>query len=390
MLRRNICGIEFENPFLLASAPPTANIDSIRKAFALGWGGAVLKTISSESLEIRDASPRFGVLKDGRRTVGFQNIELLSRHPLSYWQDGIAALKRDFPSKVIIASIMAPVVKEEWQHLVTLLQKLPVDAFELNFSCPHGMPEQGLGMAIGTNASLSAEITGWVKEAAKIPVFVKLTPNVTAITEIARAVAEAGADGITAINTVGCIIGVHLDTLEPLPNVGGLSAFGGYSGKAVKPIGLKAVASIAQQERLPILGVGGISSWQDAVEYMALGAHAVQVCTEVMLNGYGVIKGMLNGLEEYMESRNLTDLTAIVCKALPKIVAHEALDKSLLRKAQIQGDLCNACRKCETICEESGSQAIQYQDGHMKVMEDRCDGCGLCALICPTQAIIHM
>ena len=284
-LKTSVMGIDFENPFILASAPPTARIDSIDKAFELGWGGAVLKTITPDDLEMIEASQRYASWKNGTKVCGFENIELLSHLTVQQWLDGIEFLRRKHPTKVQIASIMAPVVKEEWQNLVRTLNKASIDAFELNFSCPHGMPEKGIGMAIGTNAEISSMITKWVKEVAEKPVFVKLSPNVTNIAEIAEAVENAGADGISAINTVQSMMGVDLDTFVPMPNVNGKSTFGGYSGASVKPIGLRCVAQIRQKSDLPILGIGGISNWHDAAEYMTVGADVVQVCTEVMING---------------------------------------------------------------------------------------------------------
>jgi dihydropyrimidine dehydrogenase (NAD+) subunit PreA len=382
--------IVFENPFILASAPPTARIEGIEKAFSLGWAGAVLKTIPPDSMEIHDVSPRFHVLKSATKDViGFENMELLSRKSQQYWKDGISVLKKKFPSKVIIASIMAQTDKQSWQNLVFDLEQSPLDAFELNFSCPNGLPEKKMGMAIGTDAELSATITKWVKEVAKAPVFVKLSPNVTDIKEIAEVVAASGADGISVINTVQCLIGVDLDTLSPLPDVGGHSTFGGYSGRSVKPIGLRCAAQAGEASNLPILGMGGISSWEDAVEYIAIGADAVQICTEVMLNGYGVIKKMLDGLENYLNSKNLSSLCAIKGKALQKLASHESLERNHIKTPVIDESLCAGCHKCVMICDESGYQAIELTSFgvHPVVNKEKCDGCGLCGCVCPRGAI---
>ncbi|MBR2069443.1 MAG: hypothetical protein IJ877_06760 [Candidatus Gastranaerophilales bacterium] len=243
-LTTSILGIEFENPFLLASAPPTASIESIDKAFEMGWGGAVLKTITPDDLEMIEASPRYAIMKEKGRVIGFQNIELLSHKTVQYWVDGIKYLKEKHPTKVIIASIMAPVKREEWQELIRIFNDTPIDAYELNFSCPHGMPERNIGMAIGTSAEISILITSWVKAIATKPVFVKLTPNVTSITWIANAVERAGADGLAAINTVQSFMGINLETLEPVLNIDGYSTYGGLSGVAVKPIGFRCVAQL--------------------------------------------------------------------------------------------------------------------------------------------------
>ena len=386
-LKTSVMGIDFENPFILASAPPTARIDSIDKAFELGWGGAVLKTITPDDLEMIEASQRYASWKNGTKVCGFENIELLSHLTVQQWLDGIEFLRRKHPTKVQIASIMAPVVKEEWQNLVRTLNKASIDAFELNFSCPHGMPEKGIGMAIGTNAEISSMITKWVKEVAGKPVFVKLSPNVTNIAEIAEAVENAGADGISAINTVQSMMGVDLDTFVPMPNVNGKSTFGGYSGASVKPIGLRCVAQIRQKSDLPILGIGGISNWHDAAEYMTVGADVVQVCTEVMINGYAVVKAMKQGLLDYLESKGFASPADLKNRAIANLSAHEKLDKSKQVYPHINDDLCVKCSKCVTVCDESEHSALSLQNGHIEVNRDNCVGCSLCSHACPKSAI---
>ena len=386
-LHTRILGIDFENPFLLASAPPTALVESIECAFDMGWGGAVLKTITPDGLEMNEASPRYSALYNKKNIVGFQNIELLSHHSVAYWCEGITRLKQKYPHKVIIASVMAPVQKEAWQDLVKTLNNTPADAFELNFSCPHGMPEKGIGMAIGTDAQVSAQITRWVKQVAQKPVFVKLSPNVTDITAIARAVEDAGADGLAAINTVQGFMGINLQTLRPILNGQGKTTVGGCSGSMIRPIGLRCVAQIRQKSQLPILGQGGISSWEDAAQYIAVGADAVQVCTEVMLNGYKVIGPMLKGLQAYLDEKGFTDINALKNKAVELITTHEALQKRPLSYPQISNDTCVRCGKCITICHESEHQALQLMDGQVCVDKTRCVGCGLCRMVCPAGAI---
>lgn len=386
-LKTSVLGIDFENPFILASAPPTAKIESIDKAFTLGWGGAVLKTITPDNLEMIEASQRYATWKIGNKVCGLENIELLSHLTIQQWLDGIKYLKQKHPTKVIIASIMAPVVKEEWQNLVQTFNASEIDAFELNFSCPHGMPEKGIGMAIGTSSEISAMITKWVMEVAKKPVFVKLSPNVSDIAKIARVVEDAGANGFAAINTVQSLMGVDLDTFEPMPNVNGKTTFGGYSGISVKPIGLRCVAQIRQTSDLPILGIGGIANWRDAAEYMCVGADVVQVCTEVMINGYAIIGPMKQGLLNYLESKGFNSPADLKNRAIANLSAHETLNKQKQVYPHIDDNLCIKCGKCVTICDESEHSALALVDGHISVNHDACVGCSLCSHVCPKSAI---
>lgn len=388
-LRVTVGTLQFENPFILASAPPTADGIFIRRAFDLGWAGAVIKTVKPDEMSIEDVSPRFGVLRDGKGSIiGFENFELVSKRDTAYWIDEIRKLKKEYPEKVLIASIMADIKEESWQNLSRAMEAAGADALELNFSCPHGMPERGIGAAIGQDAHISSMITGWVKQAAGIPVIVKLSPNVTDIRGIAGAVQEAGADALAAINTVQSLIGVDIETLEPLPSVGGFSTYGGYSGLAVKPIGLRCVSQISQSAKIPVYGIGGISRWQDAVEYIAVGAGAVQVCTEVMLNGFAVIQPMLKGLEAYMQRKGIKNLSEICGLASRKMVSHESLSRRTVARAEIvDTGACIVCKKCATACSESGYKAIYSAQDSVAIDPDKCDGCSLCSIVCPRQII---
>lgn len=263
------------------------------------------------------------------------------------------------------------------------------DAIELNFSCPHGMPERGVGAAIGQHADLVWELTHVVRGVVEIPLIVKLTPNVTDIIPIARAATEGGADILSAINSVQCLMGVNLDTLEPLPSVGGCSTYGGYSGPAIKPIGLRVVSQIAQELPVPIMGIGGISSWQDAADYIAVGASAVQVCTAVMWNGAGIIRDMTAGFSGYLADKQIPDPNALRCRALPRIGTHASLSRDSSRYAYRESpEQCISCGHCVIACRDGGYHAISVIERHVTIDKDTCDGCGLCSLVCSGGVIV--
>ena len=384
-LQTVFCGILLENPCILSSASPTHSKESIAQALKLGWAGAVTKTCAPDNLITADAANRFAVLRNTEGEIsGFENIEGLTQNPLTYWENAVRELKQDFPSKVIIASIMADSSRDSWQDLARRMEAAGADAIEMNLSCPHFRLEDDMGASIGKNEDKSAMITGWVKAAVKIPAIVKLTPNVSNIQDVATAVVKAGADALAAINTVQCLMGVDIDTFEPLPVVNGHSAFGGYSGSAVKPIGLRCVAQIAQVTNVPIHGIGGIATWQDVVEYIAVGASCVQICTAVMLNGYQIITPLLQGLETYADRKGLHNLSEITGAALPKIVAREQLNLQWkVRSTVVAPEKCIHCAKCIVACSESGKTALSFVDKKITVDLERCDGCSLCTHVCP-------
>jgi dihydropyrimidine dehydrogenase (NAD+) subunit PreA len=387
---RTVCGsLSFENPFVLASAPPTASYEMIRKAFGLGWGGAVTKTIKPDSFVVSDVSPRFNAISSRvGDVIGFENIELVSKRELAYWIDTIGKLKREFPRKPVIASIIGDTERGSWAALAEAVESAGADAVELNFSCPHGMPEKGVGAAIGQSAAISARVTGWVRAATKLPVIAKLTPNVTDVRPIAKAVADAGADMIAAINTVESLTGVDLESLVPQPSVGGFSTYGGYSGRAVKPIGLRVVSQVAGSVDLPVLGIGGVSQWSDAAEYIALGASVVQVCTEVMLKGFGIIDGLRSGLSEYLDRKGLASPTELRGAALGKLRPHEVLERDARRIPRVfDSESCVRCGRCAVACADGGYGAISLSGGAVRFDYAKCDGCSLCSHVCPAGAI---
>ncbi|MFN2548545.1 MAG: NAD-dependent dihydropyrimidine dehydrogenase subunit PreA, partial [Myxococcales bacterium] len=274
--------LQFDNPFMLASGPPGTNGKVIAKSFDLGWGGVVIKTISLDASKVINTAPRYGKLRsrDKNEVVGFENIELISDRPFEVWLDELRQLKKNYPGKVLIASIMEEYRREAWHEIVKRVQETGVDGFEMNLSCPHGLPERKMGMAMGENPDLVREVCGWVKEVATIPVWAKMTPNVGHVTEPAGAAIQAGVDGISAINTILSIIGIDMKTLRPMPTVEGYTVPGGYSGQAVRPIALRQVMEIARAfPGVPVSGMGGIETGLDAAQFMLLGSHTVQVCT---------------------------------------------------------------------------------------------------------------
>ncbi len=321
-------GIEFDNPFLLGSGPPGTNARVISKSFDLGWGGVVCKTISLDSSKVINVAPRYGKLKgrESNEVMGFENIELISDRPFDTWLDELAQLKKQYPKHVLVASIMEEYSKAAWHEIVKRVQETGVDAFELNLSCPHGLPERKMGMAMGENPDIVREVVGWVKEVSTIPVWAKMTPNVGNPAVPAEAAVSAGADGISAINTILSIIGVNLKTLRPQPTVEGYTVPGGYSGQAVRPIALRQCTEIARAcPNATLSGMGGIETGHDAAQFMLLGSHTVQVCTGAMLRGYEIIGELKEDLQGFMSEHGFEHLTDFIGKSLPYFSTHADL-----------------------------------------------------------------
>src|SRR2546428_6252890 len=285
-------GIKFPNPFLLGSGPPGTNARVIAKSYDAGWGGAVAKTVSLESAKVVNVVPRYGKLrsKSSGEVIGFENIELISDRPIEVWLDEFRQIKREYPNHVLVASIMEEYEKSRWHELTRMVQDTGVDAFELNFSCPHGMTERKMGSEMGEHPDLTEEVTSWVTEVAEIPVWAKMTPNITNIREPSLAAVRGGANGISAINTILSVIGGNLDTLRPIPTVEGYTVPGGYSAQAVKPIALRMVSQLGLglPKGTTISGIGGIETSHDAIEFFLLGASTVQLCIGVMLHRVAV------------------------------------------------------------------------------------------------------
>ncbi|MBI4880556.1 MAG: NAD-dependent dihydropyrimidine dehydrogenase subunit PreA [Planctomycetes bacterium] len=322
-------GIRHPNPFLLASGPPGTNGKVIKRSFALGWGGAVCKTLSLDSNKVINTVPRYGKLTARTRpeeVIGFENIELISDRPFAAWLEELHDCKRAYPDRVLIASVMEEYRKDAWVEIVERVQQTGVDALELNFSCPHGLPERRMGAAMGMDPEIVEEVTGWVKKAARVPVYAKMTPNVTDPTAAALAAVRGGADGLAAINTVLCVIGVDLETLRPLPTVEGYSTPGGYSGPAIRPIALRHVMEIARAcPGVGVSGMGGIETAEDAVQFMLLGAHTTQVCTGAMLHGYEIIEELCAGLVAFMERHGFQRVAEFIGRSLPFFTTHADL-----------------------------------------------------------------
>ena len=319
-------GIKFPNPFLLGSGPPGTNARVIAKSYDAGWGGAVAKTVSLESSKVVNVVPRYGKMRSrtNGEVIGFENIELISDRPIGTWLDEFRQIKKEYPHHILVASIMEEYDKERWQELTRIVQDTGVDAFELNFSCPHGMTERKMGSEMGEHPDLAEEVTRWVTEVSRIPVWAKMTPNITNIREPAEAAVRGGAVGISAINTILSVIGVNLDTLRPMPTVEGYSVPGGYSSQAVKPIALRMVSQLALSlpKDVSISGIGGIETANDAIEFLLLGSSTVQLCTGVMLHGVKIIDELKAGLEKFMTDKSFTTVEDVVGQSLPYFSTH--------------------------------------------------------------------
>lgn len=387
-------GLTFKNPFILSSAPPTMDARHIVRAAKLGWGGAVMKTVTEEPTV--DPRTRLGVLRKNGKAIGMNNIELLSRKPLTTWtEDWIPKIKQEAPEDFIfIASIMSGIEPEGWTALAETMSRTGADAIEINVSCPHGSPEKHMGAFIGQDPTLVEQVTRAARKGTDLPLLVKLTPNVTDIVPIVNAAVKGGADAISAINTVESLIGVDIETATPLPiaygmdNTEQMSTYGGFCGPAVKPIGLRFVSQIAKAHpNIPISGIGGIENWSSATEYLMVGARTLQVCTAVMWHGFSIIKDMTNGLTEFMERKDYDSLDSMIGKALPKITSWTALTKLPPVVARIIAEKCTGCKECVIACADGGFVAIQMRAKKAVVNNDKCDGCGLCAIVCDYDAV---
>ncbi len=390
----DMAGIRSPNPFWLASCPITNNGEMVARAFDAGWGGVVWKTIGEP---IRNVTSRLGTLDvNGRRLVGLSNIELISDRSIEINLAEVADIKRRYPNQAVVVSLMVESKPEVWHDIVRRVNDTGADGIELNFGCPHGMSERGMGAAVGQVPEYVQMITEWVMSATSLPVLVKLTPNVTDIRPPARAARAAGADGIALINTISSLIGVNLDTWAPVPDVRGRGSHGGYSGPAVKPIALHMVSAVASDPdvRLPVSGIGGIADWRDAVEFMLLGATTVQVGTSVMHLGFRIIDDLVDGLSGYLRAKGLHSPAELVGHALPAIGDWGQLDQTFRLLAHIDEETCVHCNLCYAACNDGAHQAIRLEGtngtSRLSVDGDYCVGCRLCEYVCPVDGCITM
>ena len=396
-IRSSFLGIRSPNPFWLASAPPTDKEYNVVRAFRAGWGGVVWKTLGLDPHIVNVSGPRYGAVWGAdRRLLGLNNIELITDRPLQVNLDEIKRVKRDWPDRAVVVSLMVPCEQSCWTDIMAKVEDTGADGVELNFGCPHGMSERGMGSAVGQVPEYIEMVTRWVKAASRMPVVVKLSPYITDIRFPARAAHKGGADAVSLINTVSSITAVDLDSFSPEPSIDGKGSHGGYCGPAVKPIALNMVAEIARDAEtrgLPISGIGGITTWRDAAEFMALGAGNVQVCTAAMTYGFKIVEEMIEGLTAWMDQGGHGDLDAFVGRAVPNVTDWQYLNLNYVAKARIDQDACIKCGRCHIACEDTSHQAItSVVDGkrHFEVIEAECVGCNLCVNVCPVEGCITM
>jgi dihydropyrimidine dehydrogenase (NAD+) subunit PreA len=395
-LTSNFIGIKSPNPFWLASAPPTDKEYNVRRAFEAGWGGVVWKTLGEAGPPVVNVNgPRYGAIWGAdRRLLGLNNIELITDRPLEVNLREIKSVKQDYPDRALVVSLMVPCVEDAWKRILPLVEETGADGIELNFGCPHGMAERGMGSAVGQVPEYIEMVTRWCKETTRMPVIVKLTPNITDIRQPALAAQNGGADAVSLINTINSITSVDLDLFAPEPTIDGKGAHGGYCGPAVKPIALNMVAEIARNAetaRLPISAIGGITTWKDAAEFMVMGAGNVQVCTAAMTYGFKVVQEMISGLSEWMDEKEVSSVSDIVGRAVPNTSDWQHLNLNYVAKAKIDQDLCISCGRCFAACEDTSHQAILMSDDRVFTVDDsECVACNLCVNVCPVENCISM
>ena len=396
-LSTNFIGIKSPNPFWLASAPPTDKEYNVVRAFKAGWGGVVWKTLGEDPPVVNVNGPRYGATHGHDRTLtGFNNIELITDRPLETNLREIKQVKRDWKDRALVVSLMVPCEEQNWIDILKRVEETEADGIELNFGCPHGMSERGMGSAVGQVPEYVEMVTRWVKKHSRLPTIVKLTPNITDVRQSARAAKNGGADAVSLINTINSIVSVDLDVMAPTPTVDGKGTHGGYCGPAVKPIALNMVAEIARDAAtrgLPISGIGGVQSWRDAAEFIALGCGGVQVCTAAMHYGFRIVRDMIDGLNNWMDEKGYARIDDFRGMAVPNVTDWQFLNLKYDIKARIDQDKCIKCGLCHIACEDTSHQAITAEkDGarYFDVVDSECVGCNLCMLACPVDNCITM
>ncbi len=396
-LRTDFLGIKSPNPFWLASAPPTDKEYNVVRAFKEGWGGVVWKTLGEDPAVVNVNGPRYGAIHGpDRRLLGFNNIELITDRPLEVNLREITQVKRDWPDRALVVSLMVPCEEANWAAILKRVEETGCDGVELNFGCPHGMSERGMGSAVGQVPEYIEMVARWCKAHTRMPVIVKLTPNITDIRHPARAAHKGGADAVSLINTINSITGVNLDTFAPEPTIDGKGSHGGYCGPAVKPIALSMVSEIARDAEtkgMPISAIGGITTWRDAAEFIALGAGNVQVCTAAMVYGFKIVKEMVTGLERWMDEKGYSSLSDFAGRAAGNVTDWQFLNLNYVTKAKIDQALCIKCGRCHIACEDTSHQAIgttKNGQRYFEVIDAECVGCNLCVEVCPVESCITM
>jgi dihydroorotate dehydrogenase subfamily 1 len=391
----DFCGVRLIHPFVLAAAPPTDDLEMLRAGFEAGWAGAVLKTTAVESEPVDLKYPMMtGYPVGGRRVVGLGNIDLISEHHIDAVEKRVEVLKKEFPDRVIIGSIMGS-ARRDWELLVSRLEAAGADVIECSFSCPQGtLGGEGsfAGQMLGQNVELTREVTSWIKGAAKrCPVVIKITPQVADIAAVSRAVREGGADAVCASNTIPALMGIDCETFTPLPDVGGRTSFSGLSGPAILPITLRNIALVARHSCLPVAGTGGPVHYLDAVQMMLVGAAYVQFCTAVMTYGYDIVEDLVSGLGWYLKDRGLSSPSELVGRALDRVTTHDRLVPADRVRSRVDEQACVGCGRCYITCRDGGHRAIGFgADRRPTVDDDRCVGCGMCAAVCPVSGCIRM
>jgi dihydropyrimidine dehydrogenase (NAD+) subunit PreA len=384
------CGLRFENPFVLSSAPPTDSCEMVKSAFQAGWAGAIMKTTSVEEYPVHISYPIMTSMDyEEKKGVALGNIDNISEWHMDVMEDAVRRLKDEFPSRIVGLSLWGTTNRDHWEELTKRSVDVGADLVEISMSCPTDSPFARTSLMIGQVPDDVKRVLGWVKKySGKMPVVAKLTSQVTDITEIVEAVEESGGDGVCASDTVHGLLGIDLNTFVPYPNIDGKSTFCGVSGPVLKPITLRTLAMIAKSSRVPLAASGGATTWQDAAEYMLVGASTVQFCTAVMHYGYDIVEDLCEGLGYFLEARGLNKASDLVGKALPNIVPHSEL---LVKKdvvAKVDEVVCTKCGMCYYACRDGGHQAYELlEDGLPKSDPEKCYGCGLCVEICPVECV---